>query len=101
MPAIEKGKKPAVLLLDPLTDRAAAYTNNHRLIAPLASAKLVAFAKANAHQQTLWDESMNGNPRRPREVPDWATAEVRSRCVLLWIARGGASDEYFASIPKK
>jgi hypothetical protein len=101
MSYLEKSRLPYSLLLDPQTDRAAAYTNNHRLITPNASAKLVAFAKANRAHEALWDESKY-EPNGPwRPLPDWATPEVRARFVLIWIKRGSASDEYFASIPKK
>lgn len=101
MSYLEKSKLPYSLLLDPVTDRAAAYTNNHRLITPLASAELVAFAKTHPSKQTAWDESKRDLSGQWRPLPDWATDEVRARCVLLWIERGNASDEYFASIPKK
>lgn len=101
MSHFEKSKLPYSLLLDPLTDRAAAYTNNHELITPLASAKLVAFAKANTEQQAAWDESLHHPAWLHRSMPEWATPEMRARCVLVWIKRGAASDEYYASIPKK
>lgn len=101
MSGIEKSKLPFSLLLDPETGRAAAYTNNHRLITPVASEKLVAFAKANQNQQQAWNESMYDPDGRWRPMPDWATPEVRARCVLIWIKRGTEPDSYWRSIPKK
>lgn len=101
MSYLEKSKLPFELLFDPLENRAAAYTSNHRLITPMASAKLMAFAMANQDQQQAWNESMYKPAGRWRPMPDWATPEVRARCVLIWIKRGGQSDDYFASIPKK
>ena len=103
MSHFEKSKLPYVLLLDRQEGRAAAYLNNHRLLVPLASQKLIAFAEANPSHEAPWDEkSHNVIPEHPgRELPDWATPEVRARCVLLWIKRGIAPDAYWATIPKK
>lgn len=97
----EKSKLPYSLLLDPVTDRAAAYTNNHRLITPLASAKLVTFAKEHQCMQVPWDESRRDPHGLWRPLPEWADDGVRARCVLVWIERGHASDDYWRSIPKK
>lgn len=98
----EKSKLPYVLLLDPQTDRAAAYTNNHRLITPLASAELVSFAKENVGLQRPWDEAKY-DPTNPewRALPEWATPDVRARCVLLWINRGLRSAAFWRSIPQQ
>jgi hypothetical protein len=101
MSSVEKSKLPYSLLLDPLTNRAAAYTNTHGLITPDASAQLVAFALANQSRQVPWDESLHDTAGRWRPLPAWATVDVRKRCVLVWIKRGHASDAYFASIPKR
>lgn len=100
MLSIEKAKWPYVLLLDPTTNRAAAYSNTHELMTPVASAELVAFAFAHEASRAPWDESINKLPTG-RELPDWATPEVRSRCVLLWIQRGGQSDDWYRSMPKR
>jgi hypothetical protein len=103
MSHFEKSKLPYVLLLDRAAPRAAAYTNTHRLITPDASDALIAFALAHPSLEKPWDEQAhNVLPSHPgRELPDWATPEVRQRCVLLWIERGNAPDEYWRSIPKK
>jgi hypothetical protein len=102
MSHFEKSKLPYVLLLDREGGRAAAYLNNHRLLAPLASAKLIAFAEANASLEKAWSEKdHNAGGFEGRVLPDWATPDVRARCVLLWIKRGNAPDEYWATIPKK
>jgi hypothetical protein len=98
---LEKSKLPFELLLDPVSRLASAYTNNHRLIAHTASAKLVAFAEANELGRKAWDESKHVPGGKWRPLPDWATLEIRQRCVLLWIKSAGESDEFFASIPKK
>jgi hypothetical protein len=99
---LEKSKLPYVLLLDRSGGRAAAYLNNHRLLVPLASAKLIAFAEAHPNKEAKWSEKdHHAGGFVGRELPDWATPEVRERCVLLWIQRGTRSDEYYASIPKK
>lgn len=98
----EKSKLPYVLLLDRQGGRAAAYLNNHQLLVPLASAKLMAFAEANPSLEKAWsDEAHHAGGLVGRELPEWATPEIRQRCVLLWIKRGSAPDEYWTSIPKK
>jgi hypothetical protein len=102
----DKSKLPYSLLLDPETNQAAAYTNNHRLITPLASAELVAFAKANASHQAAWDGAMHDATGQWRPLPEWATVDVLRRCVLdwpsgVWIRRGHESSDYWLSIPKK
>ena len=99
MSSFEKSKLPFLLLLDRATGQAAAYTNIHRLITPLASPELVAFALKNLGSEAAWDESMYVPGSRWRPLPDWATPEVRSRCVIVWIRRGIQDDDYFRSIP--
>ncbi|MDO9235978.1 MAG: hypothetical protein Q7U28_08100 [Aquabacterium sp.] len=102
MSGFEKSKLPYVLLLDREGGRAAAYLNNHQLLVPLTSMKLIAFAEANPSLERAWsEEAHHAGGFEGRVLPDWATPEVRQRCVLVWIKRGNASDEYFASIPKK
>ncbi len=96
---MDKAKLPYSLLLDPVSNRAAAYTNNHRLITADASQELIAFALKNEVHRAPWDESRYDPVWRP--APDWATAEVRARCVVIWIKRGHETDAYFESIPKK
>lgn len=62
---MDKAKLPYSLLLDPLNNQAAAYTNNHRLIAANASKKLIAFALANEVHRMPWDESKYDPVWRP------------------------------------
>lgn len=98
---LEKSKLPFELLFDPLENRAAAYTSNHRLITSDASTELIAFAKEHQTQQLPWDESKY-DPSGPwRPMPDWATPVVRERCVLIWIQRGTRDTDYWRSIPAK
>ena len=102
MSGLEKYKLPYVLLLDRQGGRAAAYLNNHQLLTPLASAKLIAFAEANTALEKPWsEEAHRAGGREGRVLPEWATPEVRTRCVLVWIRRGIAPDAYWRSIPKK
>lgn len=101
MSGLEKSKLPYVLLLDRQGGRAAAYLNNHQLLVPLASTKLIAFAEANPSLEKAWsEEAHHAGGFEGRVLPDWATPEVRKRCVLLWIERGIAPDDYWRSIPK-
>lgn len=102
MSGLEKSKLPYVLLLDREGGRAAAYLNDHRMLVPLASEELIAFAEANPSLERAWsEEAHHAGGFEGRVLPDWATPEVRQRCVLLWIARGNAPDEYWRSIPAR
>lgn len=101
MSYVEKSKLPYSLLLDPVSGKAAAYTSNHRLITAQASDELVVFAKAHTAHQAPWDEAKY-DPAGPwRPMPEWASVDVRARCVILWIERGTLPDEYWRTIPKK
>lgn len=100
MSGLEKSKLPYVLLLDPVGQRAAAYSHTHRLLVQLASAELIAFAQANLSTQAPWSETLHrAGGFEGRVLPDLATPEVRVRCVMLWIRRGLAPDAYWRSIP--
>ena len=102
MSHFEKSKLPYVLLLDRRKGRAAVYLNNHQLLVPFASAKLIAFAEENTSLERAWsEESHHAAGLVGRVLPDWATPEVRQDCVLLWIKRGTEPDAYWRSIPKK
>lgn len=102
MSHFEKSKLPHVLLLDRQEGRAAVYLNNHRLLVPFASAKLISFAEQNPALEKPWSEADHtAGGLVGRELPAWATPEVRSRCVLLWIKRGMAPDAYWRTIPKR
>lgn len=105
--SLEKLKLPFSLLLDPQTQRAAAYTNNHQLVTELASARLIEFALANKKAEQHFDAEMHAEgmkgPPYWRPLPDWMTPEVQERLLLIWIARpdGDAPDEAWRAIPKK
>jgi hypothetical protein len=102
MSGLEKSKLPYVLLLDRAGQRAAAYSNTHQLLAAMASAELIAFAEANPSTEAPWSEQLHrAGGFEGRELPDWAVPEVRAKCVLLWIKRGNAPDDYWRSIPKR
>jgi hypothetical protein len=101
MSGLEKSKLPYVLLLDRVGQRAAAYSNTHRLLVAMASAELIAFAEANPAIEAPWSETLHrAGGFEGRELPAWATAEVRAKCVMLWIKRGNAPDAYWRSIPR-
>jgi len=100
----ENAKLPYSLLLDPQTNRAAAYTNNHRTITAEASPKLIAFALANAVKTAPFDAQAHadGLPQW-RPLPLWATPDVQARLVLVWIRHPGAAapDEDWRAIPAR
>lgn len=99
---LEKQKLPEELLFDPVENRAAVYSTNHRLIAPLASKKLLALAKTHTVGERCWDESKYCANKNWYVMPDWASSEVRERCLLIEIQRGGIDDDaYWRSMPKK
>ena len=100
----DKAKLPYSLLLDPQTNRAAAYTNNHRTITADASPKLIAFALANTVKTAPFDAQAHaaGLPNW-RPLPPWATPDVQARLVLVWIRRPGAdaADKDWHAIPAR
>jgi hypothetical protein len=98
----EKSKLPFVLLLDPVTGMAAAYSNTHRLISPVASKQLIEFALAHTATSEAWSEKKYmPTAAEWRALPEWATLEVRRRCVMIWIERPVGSPDYWASFPKR
>lgn len=92
------------MLLDPETQRAAAYTNNHRLVVELASKKLIEFALANTERTASFDTVLHaaGAPEW-RPLPSWMDAAVKERLLLLWIRRpdGESPDDAWLGIPKR
>lgn len=71
------------MLLDPETQRAATYSSNHRLLVQQASPALIAHIQEHAHRTELWDESKWNPDGKWRPMPEWATKEVRARCVMV------------------
>lgn len=102
--SLDKSKLPYSLLLDPETNTAAAYTNNHQLIAEQASAALLDFAAHNTAHPAQFDQALHaaGLPRW-RPLPAWVTDEVAKRCVLVWLKRpsGEDPDEMWMAIPPR
>lgn len=101
---LEKSKLPYSLLLDPQTNRAAAYTNNHRTITEVASLELVEYACAHVANSAPFDirAHADGLPNW-RPLPAWATLDVQKRLVLIWIRRptGIDPDEAWLAIPPR
>ena len=97
----EKTRIPVEMLLDPQTQRAVAYSNNHRLLVELASSQLIAYLQANAHSREPWDESQWKPEGKWRPMPDWATQEVRSRCLLVRADPDWHDAEALRAIPLK
>ena len=98
---MDKRKLPYLLLHDPQTGRAAAYTNNHRLIAAEASKKLIQFALKNRKHTAPFNPALH-DPQI-RQLPDWATAETLGRLEMVWIKRplGDAPEELWTAIPPR
>lgn len=99
----DKAQLPYTLLLDPETNRAAAYNATNQLITANASEKLIAFALDNVKQDVPFDvEGHAATPTR-RPPPAWATPEVQARMRLIWITRPGtdSTDEEWAAIPAR
>lgn len=102
MSFLEKSELPYVLLLDRAGQRAAAYSNTHRLLTPMATAELIAFAEAHPSHEAPWSEKLHhAGGFEGRELPAWATPDVRAQSVLLWIKRGPAPDAYWHTIPPR
>lgn len=98
-----KQKLPYSLLLDVQTMRAAAYTNNHRLITEQASDELVQFALANISHQAAFDREMHEPDSGWRRLPLWATDDLLDQLTIIWIKRphGDAADEEWMAIPRR
>ena len=96
---LDKQKLPYVLLHDPQTGRAAAYTTNHRLIVEEASEKLIRYALEHTANRAAFVVSMHDDSTR--RLPAWAKAEDLSRMELVWIQRpmGDDPDEHWRAIP--
>lgn len=89
------------MLLDPQTQRAVAYSHNHRLLVELASPALIAYLQAHAHQTEPWDESQWKPDDDWRPMPAWATQEVRARCLLVRADPDWHNDEALRAVPLK
>lgn len=104
MPYLEKLKLPRELLLDPLTGRAAAYDTRHQLIAELATARLVSYARQHAESVEAFDIALHakGAPRI-RPLPAWASSDVLERLQLIrmdWPS-STAPDAAWRAVPKR
>lgn len=102
-PLRKKQELPFSLLLDPVTERAAAYTFNHRLITEHASKSLVRFALENTQQEAAFDRALHVPKPERRPLPAWATEDMLDRLKLVWIKRpdGEAPDEEWQAIPAR
>ncbi|KEH11417.1 hypothetical protein GY15_28635 [Delftia sp. 670] len=102
-PLKKKQELPYSLLLDPDTNRAAAYTFNHRLITENASQTLVRFALENTAQEAAFDQSKHDPKSEWRPLPGWASDDLLDRLKLVWIKRpdGEAPDEEWQAIPAR
>ena len=100
----DRAKLPYALLLDPQTNRAAAYSNNHRTITTDATPKLIAFALANAEKTAAFDAQAHADGLPDwRPLPPWATPDVQTRLLLIWVRRPGAEapDDDWLAIPAR
>lgn len=86
------------VLLDPVTDSAAAYNGRHRLITAMASPELVGWAKKVAWRREPWDPS-KGPSGEWHKLPAWATPAVLQRCDLLWVRTGAETPEDLRARP--
>lgn len=83
--------------------RAAAYTNNHRLVTERASPKLIDYALAHTATRAAFDRTAHadGAPQW-RPLPAWATDDVLDRLEIVWMQRPGAEDDAgWRAIPKR
>ena len=101
MSSVDKFKLPYSLFLDPITDRAAAYTQNHRLITEEASARLVQWGKDRAVRDVPWERELQDSNGVWRPLPAWATDEVIERARLVWVREGSTSDEVLRTLPHR
>lgn len=94
----ERINLPNTLLLDPETNKAAAYNGIHRKITFQASRELVRYALAKQYKDAAWDPKQHhGGEWHP--LPPWATAEVLGRCRLYWLRSGRETDAELRDMP--
>jgi hypothetical protein len=95
---MEKIDLPNTLLMDPVTQMAAAYNGTHRKITFQASPELVRYALAKQYKEAKWDPGKrHGVDRHP--LPPWATEEVLARCKLYWLRSGSETDAQLREMP--
>lgn len=84
-----------------MTETAAAYTMNHRLITEKASEKLVRYALDNVSQEQPFDRAEHADRPHRRPLPAWAEGEVLDRMKIIWIKRphGDAPADEWLAIP--
>lgn len=87
---------PYTVLLDPILGRAAAYSQTRRMITSDASPALVNFARSRHVHQAAWSAARHG----PHKLPDWATPDVRARCMLIWVREDSSNDAHLATVPR-
>lgn len=91
------------MLLDPETQRAAAYTGTHLLITEMASPALLKYAQNPEWVVENFDAQKHAaGPSERRPLPAWATPEVQARLLLVRMPpKGAVSEEGWNLIPKK
>lgn len=89
------------MLLDPQSQQAVTYNTNHRLLVAQASPALIAYMQQHAHSREPWDESKWDPKGEWRPMPEWATQEVRARCVLLRADPDWHDHDALRAIPPK
>ena len=96
MPDDQISRLPYTVLLDPLLDRGAAFNRHGRLITDDASRELVLFSRTRHVHQAAWHNERHGK----HQMPEWATPEVLTRCVLVWVQENPSTSGHLATIPK-
>lgn len=99
----QKMALPHSLLLDPASQRGAAYNATHQLITDAASPELLAHALQHAHSTEKFDAQQHaqGQPAR-RPLPAWATADVQNRLELVRLRpAGGRTQEEWRDVPER
>lgn len=99
----DKAQLPYTLLLDPETERAAAYNSTNQLITANASKELIAYTLANVKQDVPFDVAGHAATPNRRPPPAWATPDIQERMRLIWIQRPGtdALDEEWRDLPAR
>lgn len=99
----DKAQLPYTLLLDPETERAAAYNSTNQLITANASKELIAYTLANVKQDVPFDVAGHAATPNRRPPPAWATPDIQERMRLIWIQRPGtdAPDEAWSDLPAR
>ena len=95
----ERQHKPYTVLVSPDGLRGVAYNAQHRVMAPEASAKLLAWAKANHTRQAAWEDKLDEHWQRERAP--WMPTGSLAGWTMYWLRDGKTGDAQIRATPSR